>query len=325
MRTRQSPSKSHSKSRDKGVARPDLSPNLPGPPDSKWDTLTVRTSQWDDNDSTPAYVWAVVGNCRGNRCPLRDKCQYVKGVRYPLVCQSQSQYLRSIYRCAVLTAGADCPEEVMALIGLELVPLYDQLFRLKMHLHNPDQMTPMHLTANGSLRVDPAMKEMREVIKTLRQVWKEVRERSVVKQHKRTAFSGDDPAKLGDQAWIEAMYGDANADGDTDGDTDENPKRRNSHKDESAVSGKRDDDASKFGAFPGKGEANLDGNADYEEGTGIDLDAMPGSEKKSRRRATNKPKARKKDWRKTGPKPKPKKKSVPYAYASRARNKDGDE
>jgi len=146
-------------------------------------------------DATRVYIWSIVDDCDPENCPLVDDCPYKD--RKINKCSVQSRYLKVVFRVASGKIGNMMDEDVMLMIGLELIPLYNQLFKLKVQ----DQAikSSVYTDKDGKFRVNPTYKEIREVMKHIRQIWKEVEK--ISKQGREVK----NPDAIGDNAFIEAL------------------------------------------------------------------------------------------------------------------------
>jgi len=109
------------------------------------------------------FEFYAINECQQERCPIFMHCRHLKTERQ---CQIQIKYLKAISEMIFNGISIESLSQVQKLkIGFHLQPLYRALCRLKMEelsLRRPTQMNKA-----GSRVVHPVYKEIRETIKTL--------------------------------------------------------------------------------------------------------------------------------------------------------------
>src|SRR5512137_1037931 len=119
----------------------------------------------------PLIVWDGIQECNGEQCGIYDRCNskvknYANGK-----CKIMKEYISSLL-FAIDKSYKGLDEVQMIKIGFQIVPLYSQLCRLKMI-----EMTVrdiVYSTEKGSQLVHPVFKEIREVLKAIHIMWKDV-------------------------------------------------------------------------------------------------------------------------------------------------------
>lgn len=151
-------------------------------------SLVVTRGQKED---LHLAVWDAVGVCTGNedsdedRCPLHLDCPYLVvtnpnllrlstgGSTDPDKCVLQAKYLDYIYKSLVLDNRKHLDQHQVDSIGLHLLPLYGHLIKFKMiefAVNNNVIVSSM----KGLKAVHPIYKEIRETIKTIAAMWRDI-------------------------------------------------------------------------------------------------------------------------------------------------------
>lgn len=146
-------------------------------------------------------AWDFASDCTGDKCPVFNRCMYLNGWEGKDRCRMQQQYFLHIIRAFASAAGKNderVGQEDVIRFGYSLLPLYGQLFRFKLfELGNSELLT---LNARGEVRINPIYKEIREIIKTIHGVWRDICQ-SIKPEKEKAAVPG-----LGDDAFIDALY-----------------------------------------------------------------------------------------------------------------------
>lgn len=117
-------------------------------------------------------AWDCVQECDLERCPINETCTYRHlAIKNDGKCSLQIQYLQaftdmvfSTYRCMT--------EDDMFKVGMHLVPLYSQLCRQKIVELSVKSVT--YEDNKGVTRIHPIYKEMRDTMKTISTIWKDL-------------------------------------------------------------------------------------------------------------------------------------------------------
>lgn len=113
------------------------------------------------------FAWDGVQDCNPERCPVLNKCTYQKEGK----CQVQTQYLDNLYQ-AITTTYKYLDQVMLFKIGTQIIPLYAHLMKLK--IVELSLTSPMTVTSKGGLVIHPVYKEIREVLKTIAVMWKDL-------------------------------------------------------------------------------------------------------------------------------------------------------
>ena len=168
--------------------------------------LEKGTWRIDEENEFFLNAWDFSIPCAREKCVVHSRCIYVRhwnmredklgSPGYTDKCKMQQRYLRSVIYAFVdkmRRAGKNEQEQVLKL-GYSLIPLYAQLFKFKLYEYaNNDVMV---YSPRGDSKINPVYKEIREIIKTIGGVWREIG--GSVKEA--------DTSAVGDDAFIDALY-----------------------------------------------------------------------------------------------------------------------
>lgn len=182
---------------------------LPGSVRTRFGQGRVEKGRWgQDENSVFLVAWDFVEECEGEDCPIYDICTYKdsfymkKGVNGGSgKCLMQQRYLKNVLHAIMekITNKGEMNQENVIKLGYHLLPLYNQLFKFKVVEYTVDKM--VYVSDKGNPQIHPVYKEIREIIKTLSGMWKDI---------------GGDPKKkpdmknVGDSSFIDAMFQDQN-------------------------------------------------------------------------------------------------------------------
>lgn len=113
------------------------------------------------------FAWDGIRDCNNNDCPVTDMCHYIKKGK----CAVQVKYLESLYK-AILGTYAYLDDVMLFKIGMQVIPLYVQLVRLQ--LVELSLVSPVYTTFKGIEVAHPIYKEIRETLKTIHVMWKDL-------------------------------------------------------------------------------------------------------------------------------------------------------
>lgn len=209
---------------------------IPGRVNTFLGDVRLEKGRWGEGqNSFFLLAWDFAEDCTGNDCPIYEKCYYMQNWKsipceQTSKCALQQKYLKNVMKAVVEKMQKNkATEETVIKLGYHLIPLYAQLFKFKMwETYNREII----VYSQGSPKVHPVYKEMREIIKTLTSVWKDIG--SVFKEKA-------DPSKVGDGAFIDAMYS-------YDGDSEEVSSKGSGIDFESEDDNSNDDNESGSGA-----------------------------------------------------------------------------
>jgi hypothetical protein len=112
----------------------------------------------------------AINECRQNLCPIVLHCRHKKTKRQ---CQIQVKYLRAVTNIVLSKVPIHNLDEIQRLkIGFHLQPLYRALCRLKME--ELSLRRPTQLTNTGTRAMHPVYREIRETIKVITTVLKDL-------------------------------------------------------------------------------------------------------------------------------------------------------
>lgn len=114
---------------------------------------------------------AHVPMCSGDKCPLRQSCKFEPGGR----CKLLYNFLRSLYESWVHPKNGlgDVLNQIqLDRIGTHLMPLYLQLARFSLDISALQETT--FITKQGTVAAYPQFREIREVLREIRQEMKEM-------------------------------------------------------------------------------------------------------------------------------------------------------
>ncbi|OIN96811.1 hypothetical protein AUJ66_05210 [Candidatus Desantisbacteria bacterium CG1_02_38_46] len=128
---------------------------------------SMHVQKGSDGSGTKQIIsWEVAKPCRGERCPASDLCDYERGSR----CRVENTYLRSVAAVIYRNFITVLDEPTLMRIGLHLMPIYQNLCRLK--IVEIGVVDAVMTDDKGKPFINPVYKEMREHIKLLEQTWR---------------------------------------------------------------------------------------------------------------------------------------------------------
>lgn len=119
-------------------------------------------------DGQTLVAWDSIQTCVSN-CPIFSVCNHK--TKEHNKCNLQIQYLQNLTN-TIFTTYRYCSPEVMFKIGMHLVPLYSQLCRQKIVEKAVIELA--YEDAKGVTRIHPIYKEIRETLKVITLIWKEM-------------------------------------------------------------------------------------------------------------------------------------------------------
>jgi len=153
----------------------------------------------NSDDDNQLYSWDAISDCLGDECACFEMCEYSKIGK----CRLQLNYIKGITNIIYKNFSAKLDEPTCFRVGMHLIPLYGILCRLKMEEIVVNRA--VHMT-KGGFKIHPIYKEIRETIRGIENMWKNLGFNGTTPQG---GFSGgsDDAG---------SSYYDAMEDGDTD-------------------------------------------------------------------------------------------------------------
>lgn len=110
-------------------------------------------------------LWDHVPDCRGVNCPAYRPCHWTSKDTVGSKCYVIMTYLRSITNRIFREVGCDITQIQKSRVGLELIPLYRLLIRLKIEELGVGSLS--YTTPKGMIAIHPIVKEIRETIKAI--------------------------------------------------------------------------------------------------------------------------------------------------------------
>lgn len=119
-------------------------------------------------DGKQLVAWDCIQTCN-DACPIRNNCTYKTA--YGVACELQKSYLESLTDM-IFSTYRYLNDDMLFKIGMQLVPMYSQLCRQKIVEKSILSLT--YEDNKGVTRIHPIYKEIRETIKTIGCVWKDI-------------------------------------------------------------------------------------------------------------------------------------------------------
>lgn len=184
---------------------------LPGSVRNAFGEGKIEKGRWGRGENSVYMVaWDFVEECTHEDCPLHGICHYVdsfymrgNGVNGGSnKCLMQQRYLKNVLHAVMDKIGdkkGEMNQENVIKLGYHLMPMYAQLFKFKCFEYTKPKL--VYTTEKGTPKVHPVYKEIREIIKTLSGLWRDI---------------GGDPkkrpdmGKIGDASFIDAMFEEEN-------------------------------------------------------------------------------------------------------------------
>jgi hypothetical protein len=113
------------------------------------------------------FAWDGVQMCDPDICAVVDRCGYIKRGK----CAVQMKYLEALYN-AILGTYKYMDDVMLFKIGMQIIPLYVQL--VKMQMLELSLTSPIYTTDKGAVLPHPVYKEIRETLKTIYTMWKDL-------------------------------------------------------------------------------------------------------------------------------------------------------
>ncbi len=148
---------------------PSEDPDLPKRYDMELGRMHVVKGR-DHTGMKQMMSWETVKPCRGERCPAYDLCEYWVKNRPGLKCKVEKTYLRAVTSSIYRNYISVLDEPILLRIGLHLMPIYQNLCRLKIAEVGITDI--LDEDSKGKSFINPLYKEMREHIKLLEQTWR---------------------------------------------------------------------------------------------------------------------------------------------------------
>jgi len=112
------------------------------------------------------YAWDAVRECDREDCNAFLMCPHPKNSH----CTTQVLYLESVL--SVILSNFNVEEDELYRIGMHLIPLYKMLCRLK--IEELGVSSYIYTTDKGNFNAHPILREIRETIKMVESMWKDL-------------------------------------------------------------------------------------------------------------------------------------------------------
>lgn len=132
-------------------------------------SIKASIKEREEGRKTIKFVaWDVIDDCKGDECPATKHCKYVKVGQ----CSAMNAYLRAFYAVILRNYEGVITEPELFQVGMGMSPLYKILCKLKIEEAGVDEVVQQD--EKGNLKVHPIYREIRETIKTLNLLWREL-------------------------------------------------------------------------------------------------------------------------------------------------------
>ena len=145
------------------------------------------------------FAWDAIRSCSPSECPVSSVCTYIKRGK----CAVLVQYLKALYD-SVLSNYKTLDDVSLFKVGMQIVPLYLQLAKMQMVEMSLD--SPVYHTEKGAVLAHPIYREIRETLKTIHLMWKDL-DLSFSFLGKPDPESGSDKGTHGDPNFYENIIG----------------------------------------------------------------------------------------------------------------------
>jgi len=154
-------------------------------------------------------AWDFADECSGKKCNLYEKCVYKDYTQMKKKkgtpgasskCMLQQRYLKNVLYAIMekMKKKREMTQENVIKLGFHMLPLYAQLFKFKIYEYDHREL--VYISEKGTPKVHPVYKEIREIVKTIENVWKGIGGEGSGKRGNKAS------AEVGDDAYVDAMY-----------------------------------------------------------------------------------------------------------------------
>lgn len=144
-----------------------------GRPTVRRGSLIVEGKDGDTKKQIMLLSWDAIPRCRGIRCPISSECLATSSDVEPPMderCSLLMSYLKGVSLILFRNYADQLDEEKWTRVGLELLPLYKGLCRMKMVELGVSDIVSLNRSDNPVIH--PIFKEIREQIKLIELIWK---------------------------------------------------------------------------------------------------------------------------------------------------------
>lgn len=114
-------------------------------------------------------AWDSVPNCNTQHCPVVTRCKHSNEGKK---CSVQGKYVEHFFTSVFATFGDKTDDLVKFKIGVQIVPLYCNLMR--MYITEMSLNDPFYITEKGTIITHPVYREIRETLRTLTTMWRDL-------------------------------------------------------------------------------------------------------------------------------------------------------
>jgi len=131
----------------------------------RFGTLTVSRGR---EDNMSLYEWAPIPECTGESCPLEERCHF----EHKGKCRVILGIVKAASANILNNYGPKLNNAQRNRIGQHLMPLYVALAR--MFVLETSLSSPQFVDKHGSPKMNPVYKDMRETIRGIELLWKQI-------------------------------------------------------------------------------------------------------------------------------------------------------
>jgi len=125
----------------------------------------ISIGRGNHQDYGQMVMWDHVPDCRGEECPAYRKCHYITKDVPGSPCYVIKEYQKAVITRIYAACGTEITSAQSMRIGLELLPLFKLLIRLK--LEEAGLVGVVYTTPKGVQAVHPVFKEIRDTVKAI--------------------------------------------------------------------------------------------------------------------------------------------------------------
>lgn len=137
--------------------------------------------------NVPVIVWNNVMDCNED-CLICDTCTVKKEEK----CAVMRDYISNVLNSAITVHGSYLNEKDMVSIGMLIIPLYSQLFKLKIMEKSLGMKDMLRFNKQGTWSMHPVYREIRDCVKSIESMWNRVGMKNfAMEKDGRDIFTGD--------------------------------------------------------------------------------------------------------------------------------------
>ena len=134
-------------------------------------TKRMGSLDLDKGEARPGhkmFAWDAVQDCADDNCPIVSQCAYNKEGK----CVVQLRYVETILT-TILNTYKYLDDVQLTKIGIQIIPLYSQLARLKIIEKSITIDNIVNVSKHG-MYVHPVFKEIRQTLLMINQMWRDL-------------------------------------------------------------------------------------------------------------------------------------------------------